>query len=83
MDFIPEEKKSIMDVPYFEDADSASGFAGHTTTKSEERLKAEIGDAIIKLGGIITGWQRGTFGNRPGYRMHFNIPDDMGRFIPG
>lgn len=72
MNFIPDEGP-IFEVPYFEDVTSSGGWAGHTTSKSENDLMSEIGIAIGRLGGIVYRWIPGAFGSRPGYRMLFTL----------
>lgn len=85
--FIPEQPKQISDVPYFEDVSSAQGWQGQTTTKSIDTLKSEILMAISRLGGSVTGFQKGKFmvGDRErlGYRVMYNIETGDGNLFPG
>lgn len=83
MTFIPEQKQAES-VPYFEDVTAADGWQGHTTTKSIDTLKAEIIQAISRLGGLVSGFQKGVFGdNREGFRIHYAIERDNGIMVPG
>ena len=86
MNFIPEQPKNIGEVPFFEDVNSTDGWMGQTTTKSIETLKSEITSAISHLGGMVVGFQRGTFllsgKNREGFRIHCTIDDNKGKLIP-
>lgn len=70
--FVPEEKR-VDQVPYFEDVTSTTGWAGHSTGKSEQELMSEIGMAVGRLGGIVNRWIPGSFGNRHGYRLMFTL----------
>lgn len=86
MTFIPEQPKKAMDVPYFEDAKEADGWKGHTTGKSMEALKSEVTQAISRLGGMVTGFQKGMFNtdkkDRLGFRVHYAI-DNGGKMVAG
>ena len=73
MNFVPDEKIKKKEVPYFEDVTKESGWAGQTTGKSEDALKAEISTAIGRLGGIVSSWIPGSFGVRNGFRIVFNL----------
>lgn len=87
MDFIPEQSKNSVDVPYFEEVTGGSGWQGQSTTKSIETLKAEIINAIGRLGGTVTGFQRGTFQtdakSRDGFRVHYAVEANDGRLVAG
>lgn len=87
MNFIPEQPKKIQDVPYYEDAHEDDGWKGQATTKSIERLKGEVTQSITRLGGIVSGFQMGTFQieklERQGFQIHYSLSDANGRFIPG
>lgn len=84
--FKPEEKK-ISHVPYFEDASREEGWQGYRTEKSIKVLQSEIGEAIGRLGGIVSGFQRGTFhvDNQPreGFQVHYSIQNPNGQLVPG
>jgi hypothetical protein len=86
MNFIPEEKQAVT-VPYFEDAKEKDGWQGQGTTKSAETLQSEIIKAIGRLGGIVSGFQRGTFQiddqSRQGVQVHYSLKSPSGKFIPG
>lgn len=86
MNFIPEQPKNNGDVPFFEDVSSTDGWMGQTTTKSIETLKSEITSAVSHLGGMVVGFQRGTFllngKNREGFRIHCTIEDNKGKLVP-
>jgi hypothetical protein len=85
--FIPEQPKTVSDVPFFEDVSSAQGWQGQTTTKSVDTLKSEILMAISRLAGSVTGYQKGKFliGDRErlGYRVMYNIETGEGNLVPG
>jgi len=87
MNFIPEQSKNSQKVPYYEDVTSADGWQGHTTQKTVNALQSEISQSISRLGGLVTGFQKGTFqseeGNRDGFRVHYAIEATDGRQVPG
>jgi len=70
-------------VPFFEDATAANGWQGQATGKSIETLKSEIMSHIGKLGGLVAGFEKGSFGNRAGYRVHYVIESPGGKHVPG
>ena len=84
--FSPHEKKAAR-VPLFEDATRDEGWQGYSTTKSIKTLQSEIGEAIGRLGGVVSGFQRGTFQVddriREGFQIHYSIQNPMGKLIPG
>lgn len=86
LNFVPDESKAIR-VPYFEDASRDEGWQGYSTTKTIKKLQAEIGDAIGRLGGIVSSFQRGTFliddRNREGFRVHYTIQNPNMQLIAG
>lgn len=82
MEFQPDESEQGFEVPYFEEAKSEDGIKGHRTGKDIQTLKAEIRDAIARLGGGVIGIQRGTFATDPprtGYVVAFLMGDHEGR----
>jgi hypothetical protein len=85
--FIPDEPKTPADVPYFDDVKSEDGWQGFTTTKSIETLKSEITQSVSRLGGTVTGFQKGTFtigaNTRQGYRVLYTIDCGGGKLMPG
>lgn len=87
MNFIPQGQNEAKDVPYYEDAQKEDGWQGHTTTKSVDRLKSEVTEAITRLGGFVSGFQMGTFligqRERQGFQIHYSLTAADGRFIPG
>jgi hypothetical protein len=86
-DFIPDEPKEPAEVPYFDDVKTEDGWQGHTTTKSLDTLKSEIVQAVSRLGGTVTGFQKGRFTigakARQGYRVLYTIDSGDGRLLPG
>jgi hypothetical protein len=70
-------------VPFFDDITKDGGWQGHTTTKSIETLKSEIVQAISRLGGLVAGFQKGTFDDREGFRIHYTIENGNGQLMPG
>ena len=86
MNFIPEQSKEAQSVPYFEDATSADGWQGQSTTKSIKALQSEISEAVSRLGAMIMRFEHGTFQgevNREGYRIHYVVTAADGRQVPG
>jgi hypothetical protein len=70
-------------VPYFEDATAANGWQGQSTGKSIETLKTNIIGHIGKLGGLVVGFEKGSWGNRNGYRIRYVIETPEGKHVPG
>ena len=87
MNFIPEQPSESKHVPYYEDATKADGWQGQATDKTIKALQSEITQSISRLGGLVTGFQRGTFqsaeGDRDGFRIHYAIEAADGRQVPG
>lgn len=87
MEFIPDTEKQVKDVPYFEDVDTAKGWGGHATGKGEIELQSQIAAAMGRLGGMVTGWQRGTVfvqeRKRDAYRMFYTIQQGEGKMLAG
>lgn len=87
MEFIPETEKQVEDVPYFEDVNMAAGWGGHTTQKGEIELQSQIAAAMGRLGGMVTGWQKGTVivskKSRDAYRMFYTIQQGEGKMLGG
>lgn len=85
-DFIPQQTKAES-VPYFEDVSRDEGWQGYSTTKSLKKLQSEIGDAIGRLGGIVSAFQRGSFTiddrTREGFRVHYSIQNPNMRIVAG
>jgi hypothetical protein len=88
MNFIPETPKDDHpEVPFFDDVTSEGGWQGHSTSKSIDTLKSEISQAIPRLGGLVGGFQRGTFiigdRKRAGYQIHYHIERPDGQLVRG
>ena len=87
MDFIPDQPKQIQEVPFYEDVTAAGGWQGHSTSKSISSLKSEITASIGRLGGLVTGFQRGTFmigeQAREGFQIHYVIEQPDGGMMRG
>jgi hypothetical protein len=88
MNFIPETPKDTRpEVPYFDDVTSEGGWQGHSTSKSIDTLKSEIMEAIGRLGGLVSGFQRGTFHigdrKREGFQIHYHIERPDGQLVRG
>lgn len=88
MSFIPDTPKigSTAEVPYFDDVTGDAGWQGQTTSKSIETLKSEIMSSISRLGGLVTGFQRGQFTGkqkRDGFRVAYVIETPSGQMVPG
>lgn len=84
--FQPEEKKAIA-VPFYEDAKEKDGWQGQATTKNIIKLQDEIAQAINRLGGIVSGFQRGVFQiedqKREGFQIHYHLKAPNGQLVPG
>jgi len=76
--FQPDKQKPV-EAPYFEDITVSGGWEGMSTGKSFDKLKEEIEKALNLLDAKVTGFVRGTFGKRQGYRVSFILvtPDDQ------
>jgi len=87
MNFIPDQPKKAADVPYYDDVLSSGGWQGQTTTKSIETLKSEIVSAVSRMGGLVTGFQKGSFQigqlKRDGFQVTYNLETSEGKMIPG
>jgi len=82
--FVSEKQdKKVEAVPFFEDATAANGWSGTTTGKSIETLKSNIIASVGRLGGLVTGFEKGSYGDRPGYVIHYVIETPEGKHIPG
>lgn len=85
--FIPQQSKESKTVPYYEDAKEKDGWQGQATTKSVDRLKMEVTESITRLGGFVSGFQRGIFQiekqERQGFQIHYSLTSPDGRFVPG
>lgn len=84
--FQPEEPKAVK-VPYYEDAKEKDGWQGQATTKSVKKLQDEIAQAVNRLGGIVSNFQRGTFQvddqKREGFQIHYHLTAPNGSLVPG
>jgi len=88
MQFIPNnDQKPTIDVPYFDEARSADGWQGHTTTLSYDRLKSDVTNAIARLGGVVHSFQQGTYEIekkvRMGVQIHYSIEGPNKQMIYG
>lgn len=97
MEFIPKQSEVSYDVPFYDEVTADAGWRGHSTSKSMDTLKAEITQAVARLGGMVVGFQRGdyrtkmgngTYIDRPGIQVHYAIegaPDKKNRraLFPG
>lgn len=76
MNFTPDQTEPKK-VPYFEDAKREDGWQGHTTTKNLNALKREVEKALLLLGGIVVGFQQGTYNidgqQRQGFQVHYAV----------
>lgn len=76
MNFVPDQQDH-KEIVFFEDARKEDGWQGHTTTKSIDRLKAEITDAVARLGGFVAGFQKGKFlvdnRERDGFQVFYSL----------
>ena len=88
MDFIPEQPNTEpREVPFYDDVTTEGGWQGHTTSKSIESLKSDIIAVIGHLGGLVVGFQRGTFvigsQKREGFQIHYTIERPDGALFRG
>ena len=87
MNFVAEQSKESKHVPYYEDARKVDGWQGQATEKTIKALQSELTQSVSRLGGLVTGFQKGTFqseeGNRDGFRVHYAIEAFDGSQIPG
>ncbi|MBN1535173.1 MAG: hypothetical protein JW908_00470 [Anaerolineales bacterium] len=87
MNFIPDQPKTIVEVPYFDEVSEQDGWRGHATNKSIDTLKSEIMLAITRLGGNVTAFQRGVFQigehSRDGFQVRYYLKGPEGQTIPG
>jgi len=86
--FEPDENDAhTLDVPYLDEARAADGWKGISTTLSYDRLKSEVVSAIARLGGIVHGFQRGTYRigdvERAGCIIHYSIEGPGGQMVYG
>lgn len=82
MEFQPDTQ-AAQAVPFFKDTmgKSSEGWAGHTTSKSIEKLQSEVKEAISLLGGTVTGFMKGTYTDehkRDGYHLHYVMESPNG-----
>ena len=82
--FVSEQKsKTPNAVPFFNEVKASAGWQGYTTTKSLDTLKAEVMTAMSRLGGLVSGFEKGIFGERAGFRIHYTIESEVGKMYPG
>lgn len=85
--FIPNQPNEAPKVPFFDDVTSEDGWQGHATSKSIETLKTEVTKAISRLGGVVSGFQRGVFNidgkKREGFQIHYALSAPGGKYVPG
>lgn len=68
--FTPKDD-SKKKVPYFEDVSGSDGWEGHRTGKSIDKLLSEIATNFTLIGCLFTGCQKGNYGDRHGFQIHF------------
>jgi len=78
--FKPQD--DIQKVPYFDDVKASDGWEGHTTGKSLDKLQSEIATNLSLVGCIFTGCQKGSYGDRHGFQIHFAMKAEGGQGIP-
>src|SRR3972149_1542024 len=85
--FMPEQPKEAAKVPWFDDVTPGGGWQGRAKSKSSDTLRAEITACIGRLGGLASGFQRGSFNidgqTRDGYQIHYAIENKTGKMLPG
>jgi hypothetical protein len=82
--FAPDKSNdNPQEVPYFEDVKASEGWQGQSTQKDITTLKGEISTSIARLGGLVSGFERGKFGNRQGYRIHYVMEVPNNKSIQG
>jgi hypothetical protein len=88
MDFVPDtDQGPTIDVPYYGEARAEDGWQGQGTTRSFDALKSEITQAMSRLGGVVHGFQRGTYMlgklERAGVQVHYSVEGPDGKMIYG
>jgi len=79
--FKPDNK--VETVQFFDDVKASDGWEGHTTTKTIERLTDEIRSNLSLIGCVFVGCQRGKFGDRYGFQIHFAMKSATNQMVPG
>lgn len=75
------ENQENKKVPFFDDVRSADGWEGQTTSKTVDKLQSEIGTNLSLINCVMTGIVAGSFGDRPGYQIHFAMKSPDGKLI--
>jgi hypothetical protein len=88
MEFYPESNEiPEFDIPYHDELRAADGWQGQTTTLSIERLKADITNALSKLGGMVHQFHRGYYEiggkKRPGVQIIYSVEGPQGKMAYG
>ncbi|MBK8467715.1 MAG: hypothetical protein IPL32_18025 [Chloracidobacterium sp.] len=78
-DFEPEKKENKLQ--YFDDVKSSDGWEGHTTSKTVERIIQEIQNNLALLDCVFVSCEKGKFGERLGFRIHFAMKSKTGEMV--
>lgn len=82
MNFTPHQPEAKR-VPYFEDVRASDGWEGQGSEKSIDTLRAEVAEAVQRLGGFVAAFREGNFEidglNRPGLQLYYTIAGAPGR----
>jgi hypothetical protein len=79
--FQPDQQEKKLQ--FFDEVRASDGWEGHTTTKTIERLTQEIQNNLALIGCVYVGCQRGKFGDRYGFQIHFAMKSASGQMAPG
>jgi len=88
MDFMPDKDQGLtLDVPYNDEARSQDGWQGQGTSLSLQTLQSHVTQAMSRLGGVIHGFQRGSYligdVQRAGVQIHYSIEGPNGKMAYG
>ena len=88
MNFVPDGKASqLLRVPYAGEARAADGWQGQDTGRSIETLKSDVVVAMGRLGGVVHGFQRGSYRvddqDRAGVQISYSVEAPGGKMVYG
>ena len=88
MHFTPEGRSSqLLRVPFASEARAQDGWQGQNTGRSVETLKSGIVQAMARLGGVVHGFQRGSFRiddqDRAGVQITYSVEAPGGKMVYG
>lgn len=88
MHFTPDGKASqLLRVPFAGEARAADGWQGQDTGRSIETLKSDVVQAMARLGGVVHGFQRGSYRidnqDRAGVLITYSLEAPGGKMVYG